>query len=386
MAQSNKIGYIVLTTSNKSESAVGYATLYGDMAGGFAPIQDVYKTKVFELARFINSHGREIIPESTISRPPSAELREGQKDSDSLPPYELLDKILEAYLERNESIAQMSVRWDRAIVEKVAAMVDKNEYKRRQSAPGIKITRRNLGKEWRLPITNRYREGADTADSGLQPEGEANLTKEETTAVWQTVSLFRSQKIEILLPQSIELTDDVRQLIERIKKINGDDAFSYRSYNESNLEIFLRNKQQNVKRIIVATNEFSGLIENICAENPLLFRDERILNINLPSAYRDDKEKTEFQTRAVTIAIFARLFEKGENSPIEMLLTNMLFNYLPGGSGEAEEFMGNMGSPEGTASPEQIRERVLYFLGKIIRFSEMLEKEQKYMREFLIYA
>ncbi|MDD4203317.1 MAG: NAD+ synthase [Candidatus Omnitrophica bacterium] len=159
MAQSNKFGYLVLSTSNKSESAVGYTTLYGDMSGGFAPIQDVYKTNVFKLSKHINAvNNKEIIPLTIIKRAPSAELKIGQKDSDSLPDYELLDDILKDYLEKNESIKQMSAKHERKIVEKVVGMVDNSEYKRRQAAPGVKITRRNFGKDWRVPITNGYKE------------------------------------------------------------------------------------------------------------------------------------------------------------------------------------------------------------------------------------
>lgn len=380
MAESNKFGYLVLTTGNKSETAVGYCTLYGDMAGGFAPIQDIYKTGVFELARFINSQGEEIIPETTITRPPSAELRENQKDTDSLPPYEILDGILKAYLEGNESISQMSQKWDRKTVERVVRMVDGSEHKRRQAPPGIKITTRNLGDDWKLPITNRYREGVPTN------EEEGKLTDSEMSAIWQTVSLFRKERIEILLPQSMKLTDDVRQLIERIKTINGDGAFSCRAYNEGSLEILLRDKQENLKRIIVTTDEFTACIGKIIDKNPLLFRDERILNVNLPGTYRNEREKTEYQTRTITIAIFARLFEKGEGSPVETILKNILLNYFSDNVDEVNEFINNMGSSEDTAQSEDIRNRVLYFLGKIVRFSEALEIEQKYMREFLKYA
>jgi NAD+ synthase (glutamine-hydrolysing) len=159
MALSNKFGWLVLTTGNKSESAVGYATLYGDMAGGFAVIKDVFKTLVWELSRWRNVHaGKEIIPESSISKPPSAELRPDQLDSDSLPPYEVLDPILQMYVEEDYSGAQIvAAGYEPAMVERVIRMVDLNEYKRRQAAPGIKITTRAFGKDRRLPITNRYR-------------------------------------------------------------------------------------------------------------------------------------------------------------------------------------------------------------------------------------
>ena len=157
MAESNKFGYLVLATSNKSESAVGYATLYGDMTGGFAPIQDVYKTKVFKLAKYFNEISqKEIIPESIIQRAPSAELRENQKDSDSLGEYTVLDKILKGYLEKNKGLNELSKEFDKELLIKTLRLVDMSEYKRRQAAPGIKITKRNLGKDWRLPITNGY--------------------------------------------------------------------------------------------------------------------------------------------------------------------------------------------------------------------------------------
>jgi NAD+ synthase (glutamine-hydrolysing) len=160
MALSNKFGYLVLTTGNKSEVAVGYATLYGDMAGGFAAVKDVPKTMVYALSRYRNrvGSGDGPIPPSTIERPPSAELRHGQLDQDYLPPYDLLDRIIEAYVVRDESVEEMvEAGLDRKEVERVVAMVDGNEYKRRQAAPGVRITPKAFGKDRRLPITNRFR-------------------------------------------------------------------------------------------------------------------------------------------------------------------------------------------------------------------------------------
>lgn len=158
MALSNKFGWLVLTTGNKSEIAVGYSTLYGDMAGGFNILKDVPKTLVYELSAYRNSLGS-VIPESIIERAPSAELRPNQKDADSLPPYEMLDPILHAYVEEDRSVAEIAaLGFDRATVERVVRMVDRNEYKRRQAPPGVKITPKAFGKDRRLPITNRYRE------------------------------------------------------------------------------------------------------------------------------------------------------------------------------------------------------------------------------------
>ncbi len=159
MAFSNKFGWLVLTTGNKSEIAVGYCTLYGDMSGGFAVIKDVPKTKVYELARLINSQQGNIIPESVYERAPTAELRENQKDRDSLPPYNLLDQLLRAYVEEHQSFARMSKQFnEKHIIKEVIKMVDRSEYKRRQAPPGVKITPRAFGKDWRLPITNQYKE------------------------------------------------------------------------------------------------------------------------------------------------------------------------------------------------------------------------------------
>ena len=157
MALSNKFGWLVLTTGNKSETSVGYSTLYGDTAGGFAVLKDVYKTQVYELARWRN-RDREVIPAATIARAPTAELRPGQTDQDSLPPYETLDEILRLYVEDDRSIAEI-VRQGHAeaTVARVARLVDLAEYKRRQSPPGIKITPRAFGKDRRLPITNGWR-------------------------------------------------------------------------------------------------------------------------------------------------------------------------------------------------------------------------------------
>ncbi len=156
MALSNKFGHVVLTTGNKSEMAVGYATLYGDMCGGFAPLKDVYKTLVYRLARYRNTLG-EVIPERVLTRAPSAELRPEQTDQDSLPPYEKLDAILEAYVEDSHSIAEIVARgFDEATVRKVAGLVRRSEYKRRQAPPGPKITRHSFGRERRYPITAVY--------------------------------------------------------------------------------------------------------------------------------------------------------------------------------------------------------------------------------------
>jgi len=167
MALSNKFGWIVLTTGNKSEMSVGYATLYGDMAGGFAVIKDVPKVWVYELARWRNSiSARAVIPERIIKRPPSAELRPDQKDTDSLPPYEVLDQILQAYVEEDQALADIVRQgFDQGLVEHVIGMVDRTEYKRRQAPPGIRITRRAFGKGRRLPITNKFRDKHSPDDS-----------------------------------------------------------------------------------------------------------------------------------------------------------------------------------------------------------------------------
>jgi NAD+ synthase (glutamine-hydrolysing) len=157
MALSNKFGWIVLATGNKSELSVGYSTLYGDMVGGFAPIKDVYKSKVWDLARGRNLSG-EVIPIASIEKPPSAELRSGQLDTDSLPPYDVLDAVLRRYIEadmsRDEIVAE---GYDAALVARVARLVDAAEYKRRQGPMGIRVTPKAFGKDRRMPITNRYR-------------------------------------------------------------------------------------------------------------------------------------------------------------------------------------------------------------------------------------
>jgi NAD+ synthase (glutamine-hydrolysing) len=156
MSLSNKLGHLVLATGNKSEGAVGYSTLYGDMAGGFAVIRDVPKTLVYALARWRNELGV-VIPQSVLDKPPSAELRPGQLDIDSLPPYDVLDPILERYIEDDASADEIVAQgFDRETVERVIRMVDGSEYKRRQAAPGPKVTGRSFGKDRRLPITNRF--------------------------------------------------------------------------------------------------------------------------------------------------------------------------------------------------------------------------------------
>ena len=161
MTISNKFGWMVLTTGNKSEMAMGYATLYGDMAGGFAVIKDVPKTLVYELCEWRNQHGKPhpVIPQAIINKPPSAELKEDQLDQDTLPTYDLLDPVVKAYVEQDSSYEEMvAMGFDPAIVAQVISYADRNEYKRRQSPPGVKITPRAFGKDRRLPIVNRYRQ------------------------------------------------------------------------------------------------------------------------------------------------------------------------------------------------------------------------------------
>jgi NAD+ synthase (glutamine-hydrolysing) len=158
MALSNKFGWLVLTTGNKSEMSVGYSTLYGDSAGGFAVIKDVWKTMVYRLIDWrARQDERPIVPESIVTRPPSAELRPDQKDEDSLPPYEVLDRILQGYVEEDLGREQLIDRGLPAdVVDRVIRLVDRSEYKRRQSPPGIRITARAFGRDRRVPITNRY--------------------------------------------------------------------------------------------------------------------------------------------------------------------------------------------------------------------------------------
>jgi NAD+ synthase (glutamine-hydrolysing) len=175
MGLSNQHGHLLLATSNKSEVAVGYSTLYGDAAGGFAPIKDVPKTLVWELARWRNAEARrrgetEPIPQNSIDKPPSAELAPGQKDSDSLPSYEELDAVIADYVDRDLGMAQLLERGhDAEVVAKVLRLVDMAEFKRRQSAPGTKISLKAFGRDRRLPITNRWRESLPTVREGAAP-------------------------------------------------------------------------------------------------------------------------------------------------------------------------------------------------------------------------
>lgn len=158
MALSNKFGWLVLSTGNKSEISTGYCTLYGDMAGGFAILKDVMKTTVYKLAEYCNRVGAERIPRSTIEKPPSAELRPNQLDSDSLPPYDVLDPILRAYVEEDRSLSDMvEMGFDPKLIQRIVRLVDMNEYKRRQAAPGVKITPRAFGRDRRMPITNKFK-------------------------------------------------------------------------------------------------------------------------------------------------------------------------------------------------------------------------------------
>jgi NAD+ synthase (glutamine-hydrolysing) len=159
MALSNKFGWLLVASGNKSELSVGYATLYGDMAGGFALLKDVFKTDVFRLARHLNEQaGRELVPQSTIDRAPSAELREAQLDEDSLPPYPELDRVLEAYVEEDRSLDELSADgFDPDVVARAVALIDRAEYKRRQAPPGVRLRPKAFGRDRRTPITNRWR-------------------------------------------------------------------------------------------------------------------------------------------------------------------------------------------------------------------------------------
>jgi NAD+ synthase (glutamine-hydrolysing) len=159
MALSNKFGWLVIATGNKSELSVGYSTLYGDLAGGFALIKDVFKTDVFRLSRYLNERsGRELIPSSIIERAPSAELRADQLDADSLPPYPKLDQVLEAYVELDRSREELGQDgFDPEVVERALGMIDRAEYKRRQAPPGVKLRPKAFGRDRRTPITNRWR-------------------------------------------------------------------------------------------------------------------------------------------------------------------------------------------------------------------------------------
>ena len=162
MALSNKFGWLVITTGNKSELSVGYATLYGDMDGGFSVLKDVFKTWVYRIANWYNDE-QEIIPSRIIEKPPSAELRPNQLDTDSLPPYDILDSILENYVESDRTVSEIeSLGFNGTLVKKVVTMVDQAEYKRRQSPPGVRISNRAFGRDRRLPITNQYRPGDST--------------------------------------------------------------------------------------------------------------------------------------------------------------------------------------------------------------------------------
>jgi NAD+ synthetase len=159
MALSNKFGWLLVATGNKSEMSVGYATLYGDMAGGFALLKDVFKTDVFRLARHLNERaGRELIPQSIIDRAPSAELRADQLDEDSLPPYPVLDQVLAAYVEEDRTLEELSMDgFDPDVVQRAVKLIDRAEYKRRQAPPGVRLRPKAFGRDRRTPITNRWR-------------------------------------------------------------------------------------------------------------------------------------------------------------------------------------------------------------------------------------
>ena len=180
MAVSNARGWIVLTTGNKSELATGYSTLYGDSAGGFAVIKDVPKTLVYRLCRYRNARaGAELVPEAVLTKAPSAELRPDQRDDQSLPPYEVLDPLLEALVLHDRSIADVvGSGYDPELVARVASLVDGAEYKRRQSPPGVRITAKAFGKDRRMPITNRYRDPApETTPTARRADGDGGVAR-----------------------------------------------------------------------------------------------------------------------------------------------------------------------------------------------------------------
>jgi NAD+ synthase len=188
MAISNKLGLMVVTTGNKSEMSVGYATLYGDMNGGFNPIKDLYKTEVYRLARLRNGWRPDdglgpdgmVIPDNIFTRAPTAELRENQTDQDTLPPYELLDRILERLVEREEPIAKMVADgFDRDTVVRIERMLNLAEYKRRQAAPGVKVTLKNFGRDRRYPIVNRFRDTGAALPAPERPLAKAAAAKSE---------------------------------------------------------------------------------------------------------------------------------------------------------------------------------------------------------------
>src|SRR5262249_22964245 len=183
MALSNKFGWLVLTAGNKSEMATGYATLYGDMAGGFAVLKDVFKTLVYDLARYRNTlTPGGVIPQAIIDKEPSAELRPDQRDADSLPPYAILDPILRAYVEDDRTFEEMvALGFDGPTVQKVMTLVDKSEYKRRQAPPGIKITQRAFGRDRRLPLTSAYR-GTPTLRTSGEETFDVNSTSPRIAA------------------------------------------------------------------------------------------------------------------------------------------------------------------------------------------------------------
>jgi NAD+ synthase (glutamine-hydrolysing) len=189
MAVSNKFGPLVLTTGNKSEVAVGYATLYGDMAGGYNVLKDVFKTMVYRLAEWRN-RDKELIPRTTIERAPSAELRPDQKDQDSLPPYDVLDAILTAYIEEDVGIDEIVGRgFDRKLVQRIIGLVDRAEYKRRQAAPGVKISGRAFGRDRRMPITNRYRQERAFVLCGEKPHPGSPRLRYYTARQWRLAIL-----------------------------------------------------------------------------------------------------------------------------------------------------------------------------------------------------
>jgi len=417
MAYSNKMGWMVLATGNKTESSVGFATLYGDMSGGFSPLIDVDKDLVFELSEFVNSKGEEIIPKTIITRPPTPELRkEKPLDSDKLPPYDILCDILRRLNEEDKTFVDISQDHDDTMIADVIRMVYMNEYKRQQGALGVKITKKALRGDRRIPITNKYR---DTQKSLIEivdeyiartamKKGPGNresqkVTPAEVENIGKTVNLFHENKIEIIMPQIFQNTL-TKQTNEAIKDIiraqrreteRDADIIDISGYSsEQHLMTLLRQEKPGVKRIVLTEGDMGKKISTLLGSDTglySLFKNIKLLQMELPKNYYTEdgmnfSEKTVHQARIITIAILARLLENGgrEETIIRGLLSDLLKGRIEGAT--MSDFLDQLGASDESVTEQQIQDRVDYFLEKIVSLVSLLERELRIMKTFWTFA
>ncbi|MBF0217018.1 MAG: NAD+ synthase, partial [Candidatus Omnitrophica bacterium] len=408
----NRLNYLLLTTGNKSELAVGYATIYGDMAGGFAPIMDMFKTDVFKLAKHINrTKGDEIIPESTIGAAPSAELKENHYDSDKLPPYELLDQILEAYIERDESVAEMSQKWDPETVYRVVRMVEWNQFKRKQYPIGVKLTERSFGKDRRMPITNAFDDnphkidlwktkamlrklkGAREKDEGTAGSdpvlklfaapypGDKEEGAGDTGKIFESLAALHKTPIELFIPESYGLSEGKLTAMKGIGKwLDPSKEFvRIRKYSDAgHLKRLLgADGVTGDKRMIITdAKNRPGLCE-LFIDDIGVFKDTRLISVDIDEL-ATPSEKNIHRVRGITLALLARLIDGDKTPSVEAVFKNILKFHM-----EESDVDLYLRSLKQDGDPEKA---IGFFLKNVIKFSKIIAEEYNIMRTFWTYA